>query len=78
MHSWNTFGAQMNHGHTRTHKTHHSPDLEEAITFPLIVFSMPGHGAYTQMSFCPGIPKLVVSNFFEIRIFTNLEVHNVL
>ncbi len=31
---WNTFGAQMNHRHTQTHKTHHDPNLKEATTFP--------------------------------------------
>jgi hypothetical protein len=46
MHSWSTFGAQMNHGHTRIHKTHHDLDLGEATTFPLIVFSVISHGGY--------------------------------
>jgi hypothetical protein len=32
-------------------------DLGEATTFPLIVYSMPGHETSTQMSFCPVIPK---------------------
>ncbi len=36
---------------TRTHKTHHRPDLGEATTFPLIVYSAPLHGAYIQMAF---------------------------
>jgi hypothetical protein len=44
---WSTFGAQMNHGHTWTHKIHHGPNLGEATTFPLLVFSMHGHGACT-------------------------------
>jgi hypothetical protein len=60
MHSWNTFVARMNHEQTRTHKTHHSPDLGETTTLPLIVFFVPGHKANTQMSFCPsqvGVPK---------------------
>jgi hypothetical protein len=51
----------MSHRHTHIHKTHHNPDLGEAITFCLIVFSMLGHGACTQMSFCHGtfnFPKL--------------------
>jgi hypothetical protein len=59
VHSWSTFGAQMNHKQTRTHKTHHSPDLGEATTFPLIVFSMPNHEANNQMSFCPWTPKFL-------------------
>jgi hypothetical protein len=47
----------MSHGQTQTYKTHHSPDLGEATTFPLIVYFVPSHGTNTQMSFCPGIPK---------------------
>ncbi len=48
---------------TRTHKTHHSPDLGEATTFPLIVYFAPLHGAYIQMAFLSwdsrvGVPKL--------------------
>ncbi len=47
---------------TRTHKTHHSPDLGEAITFPLIVYFVPLHGACIQMAFlsrdsCVGVSK---------------------
>jgi hypothetical protein len=38
---------------TRTHKTHHGPDLGEANTFPLIVYSAPLHGGHIQMAFCP-------------------------
>jgi len=29
------FGAQMSHGQTRTHKTHHNSDLGETATFPI-------------------------------------------
>jgi hypothetical protein len=36
------------------------PGLGEGTTFLLIVFSMPGHGANAQMSFCPMTPKLGV------------------
>jgi hypothetical protein len=53
MHSWNTFGARTSHEQTWTHKTHHGSNLGEAATFPLIVYSMPGHKTSTQMSFCP-------------------------
>ncbi len=47
---------------TRTHKIHHSPDLGEATTFPLIVYSVAGHGVYIQMAFLSrdsqvGVPK---------------------
>ncbi len=31
---------------TRTHNTHHSSDLGEATTFPLIIYSAPLHGAH--------------------------------
>jgi hypothetical protein len=50
------------------HKIHHGPDLGEATTFPLIVFSMPGHIAYTQMSFCLGTPKLGVLKFLKLGL----------
>jgi hypothetical protein len=52
-HSW----CMDDHGQARTHKTHHDLDLGEAITFPLIVFSMLGHWANTQMLFCSRTPK---------------------
>jgi hypothetical protein len=61
--SWNTFVAQMSHGQTRTHKTHHGPNLGETTTFPLILFFVFGHGNITQMSFCPKIPKLGIPKF---------------
>jgi hypothetical protein len=35
VHSFSTFGVRTSHMKTRTHKTHHSPDLGEATTFPL-------------------------------------------
>ncbi len=57
MHSGSTFGAKTSHGQTRTHKIHHGPDLREATTFPLIIYSMPLHDAHIQMAFCPKIPK---------------------
>jgi hypothetical protein len=49
MHSWNIFGAWMNHGQTRTHNIQHDLDLGEATTFPLIVLFVHGHGAITQV-----------------------------
>jgi len=58
MHSWSTFGAQMNHEHTQTHKSHktcHSLDLGEATIFPLIIFFVICHGGCTQMSFFLGL-----------------------
>jgi hypothetical protein len=57
-HGWSTFGALIHHEQTQIHKTHHDLNFGEVTTFPLIVFSVPGHGASTQMSFCPGTPKL--------------------
>jgi hypothetical protein len=66
--SWNTFGAHTNHGQTWTHKIHHNPNLGETTIFPLIVFFMFGHEAYTQMSFCPGIFKLGVLEFPKLRL----------
>jgi hypothetical protein len=68
MHSWNIFGAWMNHGHTRIHKIHRSPNLGEATTFPLIIFFVPGHGACTQISFCFRTPKLGVLKFPKLGI----------
>jgi hypothetical protein len=38
------------------------PKLGEATTFPLIVLFVPDHGTSTQMSFCPGTPKLEFRN----------------
>jgi hypothetical protein len=49
MHSLNTFGAHMSHGHTRTHKIHHGPNLREANTFPFIVLFVISHKGYIQM-----------------------------
>jgi hypothetical protein len=57
VHNWSIFGAKTSHEQTWTHKTHHGPDLGEATTFPLIVYSVPGHEASTQMSFCLETPK---------------------
>jgi hypothetical protein len=57
VHNLNIFGARKNHRQTQTHKTHHGPDLGEAITFLLIVYFVPLHKAHIQMAFCPGIPK---------------------
>jgi hypothetical protein len=67
MHNYKTFGARTNHEQTWTHKTHHSPDLGEITTSPLTVFSVLGHGAYTQMSVCLGTPKLGVPKFLKLE-----------
>ncbi len=68
MHNCNIFDAQMRHMHTCAHKIHHSPNLGEATTFLLIVFFVLGHGACTQMSFCPGTPKLGVPKFSKLGL----------
>jgi hypothetical protein len=60
LHGWSTFDPWTCHEHTLIHKTHHGPDLGEASTFPLILFSILSH---IQMSFCLMIPKLGVPNF---------------
>jgi hypothetical protein len=57
VHSLSTFGARTNHGQIQTHRTHHSLDLGEATTFPLIVYFVPLHKAHIQMTFYPRIPK---------------------
>ncbi len=65
--SYNIFGAQTSHEQTQIHKTHDGSNLWEATTFPLIIFFVPSHGAYTQMSFCPGTPKLGVPKFSKLN-----------
>jgi hypothetical protein len=57
MHSLNTFDVKTSHGQTRTHKTHHSLDLGESTTFPLIVYFVPLLEAHIQMAFCLRTPK---------------------
>ncbi len=83
MHSSNIFGAWMNHGQTRTHKTHHGPNLGEATTFPLIVLFLLGHRAYSQIPFCFRTPKLGILKFSKLGLpwlwkpiifFTNLAL----
>jgi hypothetical protein len=71
MHSWSTFGARTRHGQIQTHKIHHGQDLGKTTTFPLIVYSVPGHGTSTQMTFCLGTPKILT-----IGTFVTLGAHN--
>ncbi len=54
---------------TWTHKTHHGPDLGEATTFPLIVYSVTLHGAHIQMAIFPGTPKWEFRNYFALFTF---------
>jgi hypothetical protein len=60
--SCSTFGAQTSHGHTRTHKIHHVPDLGEATTFPLKIFFVLGHGATPNCHFVPGLSSYESQN----------------
>ncbi len=46
----------MNHKQTRTHKTHHGPDLGETTTFPFIIYFVPLYEAHIQIAFCPETP----------------------
>ncbi len=80
MHSWSTFGARTSHRQTQIHKIHHSPDLKETTTFPLVTFSVLGHEACTQMSFCPGtqVGSLEIPEIPEIGIPTTLDAYNFL
>jgi hypothetical protein len=69
MRSWSTFDARTSHRQTQIHKTHkipHDLDSRESTTFPFIVFSMHGHEASTQMSFCPKTPKLKLPKFSKL------------
>jgi len=40
--------------------------MGESTTFPFIIFSMHGHKASTQMSFCPKTPKLRLPKFSKL------------
>jgi hypothetical protein len=71
MHNWNIYGAKTSHGQTRTHKTHHGPDLGDFTTFPLILYSMLLHEAHIQMTFCPKILK------WESRNCQSGDSHNI-
>jgi hypothetical protein len=77
MYNWSTFGAQMNHGHTRIHKTHHNPNLGEAITFLITIFSLIHHEGYTQMVFFLGL-QIKSPAILEITTPTILDTHNFL
>jgi hypothetical protein len=73
MHSWNTFGARMNHRQTRTHKTHHNPNLGEATTIPFIVFFVTGLAP--KCHFVLGFPSWSLK-ILKIGTPTILEAHN--
>ncbi len=76
MHSLSTFGAHTSHGQTQTHDIHHNLDLDKATTFPLIVFFVLGHMAYTQMSFCPGTSKLWILKLRLLRLWRPITCVN--
>ncbi len=59
MHSWSTFGAWTNHGHTQTHKTHHGPNLKEATNLPLIIFFVINHGGYILLTLWRAITSYI-------------------
>jgi hypothetical protein len=65
----------MSHGQTQTHKTPYGPNFRETTTFPLIVFSVPGHDASTQMSFCSELPS-GSPEILKIKTSATLEAHN--
>jgi hypothetical protein len=58
VHCCSTFGVRTNHMQIQIHKIHHSSDLGEATTFPLIIYSAPFHEAHIQMTFCPESPEI--------------------
>jgi len=68
VHSWSTFGAGTSHGQIRTHKTYHGLDLEEATTFPFMVYFLPLHKTHIQMTFCP---RLTNGNFEILKVGTS-------
>ncbi len=60
---------------TQTHKTHHSPNLGEANTFPLIIYFVPFHKAHIQMTFYPLTPKWESRNY-QSRDSRDFGPHN--
>jgi hypothetical protein len=70
-----TFDVRKSHEQPRIHNTHHSSDLREATTFPLIIFFAPLHGAMSKWHFVTGF----LSGSPEIptaRIPATLGAHN--
>jgi hypothetical protein len=70
MHNWNIFGVLTSHRQTRTHKTHHGPDLGEAITFPLF---MPSNRAYTQNVILSWDSQVGIFEIPKIKTLATLE-----
>jgi hypothetical protein len=75
MHSLSTFDAKTSHGQIRTHKTQHGPNLGEATTFPLKLYSVPLHEVHIQLVFCPKTPKWESRNF-KLGTFVTLGPNN--
>ncbi len=69
MHNWSTFDARTSHGQTRIHKTHHGPDLGEATTFSLILYSVFGLETDIQMTFCLDTSQSWDSHDFGVHNF---------
>jgi hypothetical protein len=74
MHNLSVFGVRTNHRQTRTHKTHHGPDLKEATTFPLILYFVLGHGTITQMAFCLRTPKRESRNSQSLQLWGHITL----
>jgi len=72
---WNTFGARTSHGQTRTHKTHHGPDLGEATTFPLMYILYLSTRPTSKWHFVPGLPS-GNPKIPKIGTLTTLRAHN--
>jgi hypothetical protein len=75
VHNLSTFGVRTNHRQIRAHKTHHRLDLREATTFPLIVYSVAGHGTNIQMAFFSRLPN-GSPEIPKVRTPVTLEAHN--
>jgi hypothetical protein len=56
------FGVGTNHGLTRTHMTHHGPDLGDATTILPIVYSAFAHGSGIRMALFPETPEVESRN----------------
>jgi hypothetical protein len=76
--SCSTFGGRTNHGHTHAHKIHHGPNLGEATTFPLLIFYVFDHGAYTQNVILSPDTQVGSPKILEIETSATLETHNFL
>ncbi len=76
-HSRNTSGARTSHEYTWTHKIHHNLDLEEATTFPLIVFLWHVMRVISKWHFSQD-SQVESPPISKIRILAILDAHNFL